>query len=151
MNLFYYDCMNTNRKKLTHKQYPVLSGIFIVAAIWNLIGAGFGYFNTSYTFQTLFHRELTDPLYYHIYQGAWGTTLTYFVGYLIVAFNPVKHTGIVIVGGIGKIGFALKLLQFYLSGFADPIVFIVIIGDLIFGALFLYYFLVLKINREKII
>lgn len=143
--------MNTNRKKLTQNQYPVLSGIFIVAAIWNLIGAGFGYFNTGYTFQTLFHRELVDPLYYDIYQGAWGTTLTYFVGYLIVAFNPVKHTGIVIVGGIGKIGFALKLLQFYLSGFADPIVFIVIIGDLIFGGLFLYYFLVLKINREEII
>lgn len=140
-----------NVKEFNHKKYPVLTGIFIVAAIWNLIGACFGYFNTAFTFQNFFHRELVDPLYHDIYQGAWGTTLTYFVGYLIVAYNPVKHTGIVIVGGIGKIGFALKLLQFYLSGFADPVVFIVIIGDIIFVALFIYYFMVLKFNKEEIL
>ncbi|MCZ8342453.1 MAG: hypothetical protein O9301_05435 [Leptospira sp.] len=143
--------MNKNVKDLTYKKYPILMGIFIVAAIWNLIGAGFGYFNTAYTFQNLFHRELVDPLYYHIYQGAWGTTLTYFIGYLIVAYNPMKHTGIVIVGGIGKLGFALKLLQFYLSGFAQPIVFVVIVGDLIFCAVFIYYFMVLKFHKETIL
>ncbi len=115
--------------------------IFVVAALWNLVGAIFGYFNTAYTFQGIFNQPLTDPLYYGIYQGAWGTTLVYFFGYLLVAFNPLKQTGIVIVGGIGKVGFAIALLKFYLSGLAQSIVFVVIIGDFIFGLLFVYYFI----------
>ena len=114
--------------------------LFIVASLWNLIGAFYGYFNTAYTFQGFFDRELTDPLFYAIYQGAWGTTLVYFIGYAIVAYNPAKHYGIAIVGGIGKVGFAISLLKFYLAGLANSIVFIVIIGDFIFSIFFLYYF-----------
>ncbi|MEL7005050.1 MAG: hypothetical protein AAFN93_20275, partial [Bacteroidota bacterium] len=83
--------------------------------------------------------------------GAWGTTLVYFIGYSIVAYNPIRHTGIVIVGGIGKIGFAISLLKFYLSGLAGSIVFVVIIGDFIFAVLFLYYFFRLFKTREQII
>ena len=113
--------------------------LFIVSALWNLTGAVFGYFNTAYTFQGFFGRELADPLFYAIYQGAWGTTLVYIIGYAIVAYNPLRHTGIVIVGGIGKVGFAILLLKLYLSGIASPIVFVVIAGDLVFALLFLYY------------
>jgi hypothetical protein len=125
--------------------------LFIIASLWNLIGAGFGYFNTDFTFFQFFGKELTDPLMHAIYQGAWGTTLVYFFGYLIVAYNPVKHTGIVITGGIGKIGFAIKLLQLYLSGLAGSVVFIVIIGDFIFSTLFLYYFYRLFRTKTEII
>ncbi|WP_139793899.1 hypothetical protein [Reichenbachiella faecimaris] len=125
--------------------------LFILSALWNLIGAIFGYFNTAYTFNGLFNRQLTDPLYYAIYQGAWGTTLVYFIGYSIVAYNPLKHTGIVIVGGIGKIGFAISLLKFYLSGIAGSVVLIVIIGDFIFVLLFLYYFIKLFMAKQSIV
>ncbi|WP_339792010.1 hypothetical protein [uncultured Imperialibacter sp.] len=126
-------------------------GLFVVSALWNLIGAIFGYFNTAFTFNGFFNRELADPLYYAIYQGAWGTTLVYFIGYSIVAYNPLKHTGIVIVGGIGKVGFAISLLKFYLSGLAGPVVFIVIIGDFIFSILFMYYFFRLYQTKESIL
>jgi len=125
--------------------------IFAASALWNLTGAIFGYFNTAYTFNGLFNRDLTDPLFYAVYQGAWGTTFVYFFGYLIVAYNPVKHSGIVIVGGIGKIGFAISLLKLYLSGLAGPIVFIIIAGDFIFFLLFLYYFFRLYATRERIL
>ena len=133
------------------KELSFFKGLFIVSALWNLIGAIFGYFNTAYTFSGFFNRELEDPLYYAIYQGAWGTTLVYFIGYLIVAYNPLKHTGIVIVGGIGKVCFAIALLKFYLSGLAGPVVFIVIVGDFIFSSLFMYYFLRLYQTKERII
>ncbi|WP_416864590.1 MAG: hypothetical protein ACMVP2_18650 [Imperialibacter sp.] len=126
-------------------------GLFVVSALWNLVGAIFGYFNTAFTFNGFFNRELADPLYYAIYQGAWGTTLVYFIGYSIVAYNPLKHTGIVIVGGIGKVGFAISLLKFYLSGLAGPVVFIVIIGDFIFSILFMYYFFRLYQTKESIL
>ncbi|MBK6263855.1 hypothetical protein JKA74_02305 [Marivirga sp. S37H4] len=133
------------------KEFTFFRALFIISAIWNLIGAIFGYFNTAYTFQGFFNRELNDPLYYTIYQGAWGTTLVYFIGYLIVAYNPLKHTGIVIVGGIGKVGFAITLMKFYLSDIAGPIVFVVIIGDFIFALLFLYYFIRLYKTNERIL
>ena len=133
------------------KEITFFRALFIIAAIWNLIGAIFGYFNTAYTFQGFFDRELNDPLYYAIYQGAWGTTLVYFIGYSIVAYNPIRHTGIVIVGGIGKVGFAITLMEFYLSGIAGPVVFVVIIGDFIFVLLFLYYFIRLYKTNERIL
>lgn len=133
------------------KELNFFKVLFIIAALWNLIGAIFGFFNTAYTFKAFFNRELTDPLYYAIYQGAWGTTLVYFIGYSIVAYNPLKHAGIVIVGGIGKVGFAVSLLNFYFSGLAGPILLIAIIGDLIFSVLFIYYFLRLYQSKERII
>ncbi|GAA0893964.1 hypothetical protein GCM10009122_36440 [Fulvivirga kasyanovii] len=136
---------------MENKEITFFRTLFIISAIWNLIGAIFGYFNTAYTFQGFFNRELSDTLYYAIYQGAWGTTLVYFIGYSIVAYNPLRHTGIVIVGGIGKIGFAISLLKLYLSDIAGPVVFIVIIGDFIFALLFLYYFFRLFKTGEPIL
>ncbi|MDH4122332.1 MAG: hypothetical protein OEV94_11580 [Deltaproteobacteria bacterium] len=124
-----------NQKEI--KRFRVL---FIAAALWNLTGAVFGYFNTSHTFSVIFGRELTDPLYFAIYQGAWGTTLMYFLGYLIVAYNPVRHSGIVLIGGIGKVGYAVKLLQLYMAGIASSAALIVIIGDFTFAFLFCWYF-----------
>jgi hypothetical protein len=133
------------------KELTFFKVFFITASLWNLIGAFFGYFNTAYTFNGFFDRELTDPLFYAIYQGAWGTTLVYFIGYAIVAFNPLKHYGIVIVGGIGKVGFAISLFNLYLSGLANSVVFIVIIGDFFFSLLFVYYFFRLYDVNKKII
>ncbi len=134
---------------MTAKELTFFKALFISASIWNLIGAYFGYFNTAETFSTLFNRELTDPLIYAIYQGTWGTTLVYFIGYLIVAWDPIKHVGIVIVGGIGKVGFAIKLTQLYMAELATDISLIIIIGDFIYTALFLYYFYRLYATRTK--
>ncbi|TXT41396.1 MAG: hypothetical protein FD135_269 [Comamonadaceae bacterium] len=134
---------------LNAKEEKLIKYIFLLAALWNLIGAFFGYFNTAYTFQGIFGRELSDSLYFQIYQGTWGTTFVYFFGYLLVAHNPVKHVGIVIVGGIGKFAFALKEMEFYLSGIAHPYILIIVVGDFIFLLLFAYYFFCLykaKIN-----
>lgn len=133
---------------MRNKEITFFRVLFIISALWNLTGAIFGYFNTAYTFNSFFNRELTDPLFYAIYQGAWGTTLVYFIGYLIVAYNPLKHTGIVIVGGIGKVGFAISLLKFHLSGLANPVVFIVIIGDFIFFTPFLVLFFPIVQNKQ---
>lgn len=113
--------------------------LFLFASLWNLTGAVFGFFNTSFTFEIFFNRELTDPLLFAVYKGAWGTTLIYFIGYLLVSYNPAKHYGIVVTGGIGKLGFIISLLQLYFAGIAGPIIFVIVIGDGIFLILFAYY------------
>jgi hypothetical protein len=114
--------------------------LFLLASLWNLTGAVFGFFNTAFAFELTFSKELTDPLMFAIYKGAWGTTLTYFIGYLIVAHNPMKHYGIVITGGIGKLGFIVTLLKLYFAGIAGAGIFVIVVGDGLFLALFIYYF-----------
>jgi len=121
--------------------------LFLAAAIWNFCGAILGYFNTAFAFEMFFGRELSDPLVFAIYKGAWGTTLTYFIGYLLVSRNPGKHYGIVITGGIGKLGFIISLWQLHTAAIANSIVFIVIIGDAVFLLLFVYYFFQLYSSR----
>ncbi len=133
---------------MQNKNYPFFTYLFIASAIWNLIGAGFGFFNTEFTFHAIFDRELNDPLFYEIYKGAWGTTLMFFIGYLLVAYNPVKHMGIVLIGGIGKLAFAIAELQLYQAGLANVTILIIVIGDFIFCGLFVYYFLQLYIDKN---
>ncbi|MES9903677.1 MAG: hypothetical protein ABW168_13510 [Sedimenticola sp.] len=123
---------------------------FIVAALWNLAGGIPGYYFSVDTFQMFFGKELVDPLMISIYKGAWGTTLLYFFGYLFVAFNPEKHTGIVILGVIGKIFFAASLLKLYLAGLTTTVVMAVVIGDSLF-TLFLLFFLARMLFLRKAI
>jgi hypothetical protein len=136
---------------MRNKEFPFFTNLFILAAVWNLIGAGFGYFNTEYTFQGLFGRELNDPLFYEVYKGAWGTTLMFFIGYLLVAYDPIKHIGVALIGGIGKLSFAIAELQLYLSGLADAKILIIIAGDFIFCAFFVYYFTKMFAFKKAII
>jgi hypothetical protein len=125
---------------VSHSEIRFFRALFIAAALWNLCGGVLGYFNPGHTFMLLFDRSADDPVLLAVFRGATGTTLTYFFGYLIVAFNPLRHSGIVIVGGIGKVGFAIQMLKFYTAGLANAHALIVVVGDLIFGVLFLYYF-----------
>jgi hypothetical protein len=136
---------------MRNKEFPFFTGLFLASAAWNFIGAGFGYFNTEYTFQGIFNRELNDPLFYEIYKGAWGTTLMFFIGYLIVAYNPVKHSGLALIGGIGKFFFAIAELKLYLSGLANSVILIIVVGDFIFCAFFVYYFIRLYNQKKAII
>lgn len=125
---------------MTNKELSFFRLLFVAAALWNLAGGVLGYFNPEYAFRLLFDRALTDPLYHDIYRGACGTTLVYFIGYFVVAYNPVRHAGIVLVGGIGKVGFAIQLLKFYFAGMANASAFVVIIGDFAFTLSFVYFF-----------
>jgi hypothetical protein len=142
---------HSNLSIMRNKEFPFFTTLFLVAATWNLIGAVFGYFNTEYTFQGLFGRRLNDPLFYEIYKGAWGTTLLFFIAYLMAAYNPVKHSGLALIGSIGKLFFAIAELKLYLSGLANSLILIIVIGDFIFCAFFVYYFFKLYQQKQAII
>jgi hypothetical protein len=136
---------------MADKEIRLFRAIFIAAAIWNLCGGVLGYFNPGHAFMLLFDRSADDPVLLSVFQGATGTTFTYFFGYLIVAFNPLRHTGIVIVGGIGKLGFAIQMLKFYAAGQANANALVIVVGDVIFCALFLYYFYRLAKTGNRLI
>ncbi len=125
--------------------------LFIVSAIWNFAGAVPGLADAAGMFEREFGRELTDPVMVAVYRGAWGTAFLYGFGFLMAAANPVKHTGIVLMGGTGKALFALNLLFMHLNGWASPFAIVVIVGDIVFIALFILYFVQLKRSGHSIL
>lgn len=125
--------------------------LFIVSAIWNFAGALPGLMDTAGMFEREFGRDLTDPVMVAVYRGAWGTAFLYGFGFLLVAINPVRHTGIVLMGGTGKALFALNLLFMYLNGWTSPFAIVVIVGDIVFLGLFAAYFILLKRHGHRIV
>lgn len=118
--------------------------LFLVSAIWNFAGSVPGLMDAAGMFEREFGRELSDPVMVAVYRGAWGTAFLYGFGFLMAAINPVRHSGIVLMGGLGKALFALNLLIMHMNGWTSEFAIVVIGGDIIFVALFILYFLTLK-------
>ena len=118
--------------------------LFTVSAVWNFAGAIPGLVDAAGMFEREFARALADPVMIAVYRGAWGTAFLYGFGFLMAAVNPVRHTGVVLMGGLGKALFALNLCFMYLQGWTSSFAIVVIAGDVIFVALFVLYFAMLK-------
>lgn len=129
----------------------LIRSLFVVSAIWNFAGAIPGLMDTAGMFEREFGRALTDPVMLAVYRGAWGTAFLYGFGFLMVALHPIKHSGIVLMGGAGKLLFALNLMVMHMNGWTSPFAIVVIVGDFVFIALFLIYFWKLKQSGHAII
>lgn len=125
--------------------------LFVIAALWNFAGALPGLFDSAGMFAREFGRDLSDPVMVAIYRGAWGTALLYGFGFLLVAWNPARHTGVVLMGGLGKALFALNLAHMYLNGWTSDFAIVVIVGDVIFFVLFVAYFARLRRHGHSLI
>lgn len=115
-------------------------GFFLVAAIWNFVGGLPGVFAPAQMFAQEFGRVLEDPVLIAVYRGAWGTALLYGFGFLIVARDPLRHSGVVLMGGAGKALFALNLAWMLAMGWTSGFAWVVILGDAVFVSLFVLYF-----------
>ena len=124
--------------------------LFLVSAIWNFAGAIPGLMDTAGMFEREFGRALEDPVMVAVYRGAWGTAFLYGFGFLLAAWNPVRHTGVVLMGGAGKALFALNLLFMYLQGWTSNFAIVVILGDAAFVTLFVVYLILLKRAGQNI-
>ena len=125
---------------LTDRERKWYGRLFVIAAVWNLAGALPGFFDSAGMFAREFGRPLEDPVLEVVYRGTWGTALLYGFGFLVVAHDPLRHTGVALMGGVGKAFFALHLLYLYLQGWTSQFALVVIAGDAIFVALFVTYF-----------
>lgn len=125
--------------------------LFVVSALWNFAGALPGFFDSAGMFANEFGRPLTDPILIAVYRGAWGTALLYGFGFLMVARDPVRHSGVVLMGGLGKAFFALNLAYMYLNGWTSSFALIVIGGDIVFVGLFVLYFTRLKHHGHTLV
>ena len=133
---------------LTARERTMLTRLFLVAALWNFAGAIPGFFDTSGMFAREFGRALVDPVMVIVYRGAWGTALLYGFGFLMAARDPLRHTGVVLMGGLGKAFFALHLLYMFAKGWTSAFAVVVIGGDALFVAAFVAYFL--RVRRRGV-
>jgi hypothetical protein len=117
---------------------------FMIAAVWNFAGGLPGAMFPALMFEREFGRVLEDPSLVAIYRGAWGTSVLYGIGWLIVAQAPAHHWGIVAMGGLGKMLFALNLAYMYLNGWTSDFALVVIAGDFFFVLGFIAYFFWLR-------
>lgn len=124
--------------------------LFVVAAIWNFAGAVPGLFDSAGMFAREFGRELTDPVMVAVYRGAWGTAFLYGFGFLMAAWDPVRHWGVVLMGGIGKALFAVNLFYMLKNGWTSDFAMVVIAGDVLFVAAFVVYLIWLKGHLKSV-
>jgi hypothetical protein len=124
---------------MTNKEVKHWRWFFFIAALWNISGGLQGYLNPQSMFLRVFGTELTDPLMISVYKGAWGTALLYFFGYLVVAYNPTRHTGVVILGGLGKFFFIINLIQLSWAGNTSYFALLIITGDFLFLCFFVFF------------
>lgn len=118
--------------------------LFVVAAVWNFAGAVPGLIDSAGMFAREFGRDLTDPVMVAVYRGAWGTAFLYGFGFLLAAWDPVRHWGVVLMGGVGKALFAINLLYMFESGWTSNFAIVVIAGDALFVTSFLIYLIWLR-------
>jgi len=125
--------------------------LFVISALWNFAGSFPGLLDSAGMFEREFGHKLASPVMIAVYRGAWATAFLYGLGFLMVAYNPIRHTGVVLMGGLGKALFALNLLVMYLSGWTSDFAVVVIGGDAVFVLLFVLYFVRLRHHGHSII
>jgi hypothetical protein len=135
---------HVDSSQLPHRDIKAMRILFIVSALWNFAGSIPGLTNSEAMFLQEFGRELSDPVMIAVYRGAWVTSFLYAFGFLMAAYNPARHSGVVMMGGFGKMLFALNLLHMYLQGWTSSFALVVFLGDVLFVAAFILYLFRLK-------
>lgn len=131
---------STAPRPFAGRELLFLRCFFLIAALWNLTGSLPGLFDSAGMFAREFGRDMTDPVMTAVCRGAWATSFLCGCGFLMVAWNPDQHTGVVVMGGIGKALFAINLAHMYQNGWTSGFALVVVGGDFIFVALFLVWF-----------
>lgn len=114
---------------------------FVLSALWNFTAAIPGIMFPSFSLRFFYGIETTDFHLLLLTSLFWGAVLIFGIGYLIVANDPEKNTGIVVLGVAGKIVMAIVwyCLYFLCSDRSTIAVVFAATGDLVFSSCFVYH------------
>jgi hypothetical protein len=105
--------------------------VFAATAVWTLLGAVPGFVDPLGSFVRFQGGPPASDLELQLYRGAWGQTLLFAVGYVFAAFDPRRHVLLLVLGGVGKLLYAARIL---VGGDAAPLALFAAVGDLVFVA-----------------
>ncbi len=135
--------METIRVKLNPTAWggEIWRKFFLVAALWNLSGAIPGILMPGLNLRLFYGIQTTDFHMLLLNTMFWGAVLVFGIGYLLVAKNPEKNPGIVVLGVISKT--LVAVVWYYLYFFCDDRATILVVGgatgDVVFTGYFVYY------------
>jgi hypothetical protein len=114
--------------------------LFAIAAAWNFAAAA-GALLTPELHRSLFFTvdNGVSAMAQINTQGFWVAVLLFGVGYAIVARDPAKNHGLVVVGALGKLYVAVAWSWNFFAGTMKVMPLIGGLGDLVFAGLFLYF------------
>ena len=109
---------------------------FLIAGLYTAGGVLPGIFNPEQGLFDFTGQLVEDRNAIYFFRSLWITVLVFGIGFFIVALNPVKHIGIVIMGLLGKLLFATNVLIKYSNEEVSQIAMSAAVIDLIFVLLF---------------
>jgi len=109
--------------------------MFLAGTVWNLLGGTVVVVGTPWIFS---YSNLTPPHPPAYYYSWIALFLTFGIGYYMVYLDPYANKNLVILGIIGKLGFAGVFLWNYLAfpGTVPVLFWIPLVGDLVFVGLY---------------
>jgi hypothetical protein len=110
--------------------------VFLIAGLYTAGGVLPGIFNPEQGLLDFTNQIITDWKTVYFFRSLWITVLVFGIGFFIVALNPAKHIGIVIMGLLGKLLFASNVLIQYSSEKVSQMAMTAAVIDLIFVLVF---------------
>lgn len=109
---------------------------FLIAGLYTAGGVLPGIFNPEQGLFDFTSQIIEDWNTFYFFRSLWITVLVFGIGFFIVALNPAKHIGIVIIGLLGKLLFASNVLFQYSNEKVSQMAMTAASIDLIFVLLF---------------
>ncbi len=110
--------------------------VFLIAGLYTAGGVLPGIFNPEQGLLDFTNQIIDDRNTVYFFRSLWITVLVFGIGFFIVALNPAKHIGIVIMGLLGKLLFASNVLIQYSSEKVSQMAMTAAVIDLIFVLVF---------------
>ncbi len=115
--------------------------LFLVAAIYNMVGAGICLLTMDFHLGFFYNRvEAATGIILDLYMlNFWIVVFLMGIGYYIVSKNPLQNTGLIFIGGLGKIAAGSIWVYAWFVGWAKLLLVFGALSDIAFGCLFLVF------------
>lgn len=123
--------------------------VFLIAGIYTAGGVLPGIFNPEQGLLDFTNQIIDDWNTVYFFRSLWITVFVFGIGFFIVAQNPAKYIGIVIMGLLGKLLFASNVLIQYSSEKVSQMAMSAAVVDLIFVLVFGIFIFKYYTNQES--
>jgi hypothetical protein len=124
---------------------------FWTAAVYNLLAAAVALLAPDFHVEQFFAAPavLEGPVARIYTQAFWVSVLLFGVGYAIVARNPDRNHGILLLAALGKAYVFVAFVRAWLAGSMRTLALLGGIGDLIFAAGFVWFLWQVDVRRGR--
>ena len=121
--------------------YSTWQKFFAVSAAWNFFGAIPALINPQLNLIMFYGFSSDDYYTILLNRGFWASVFIFGIGYIIIAYDPGRSLGIIIMGIIGKIFVAITWFYLFAVDRAEISAVLAGGGDSIFTVFFILYLL----------